>query len=180
MTYLLRGLPDGLSEEELTNLRTASPEALLQPQVHVGQLILQDDVQDMPMARPETEPTVLHRLVAMTVFQSLVIFSFLWPYLQVLLRGIYEYERHHHVSERIASSTWITANAITKRTVAAANTVCTWNDGQVGESLESMVAWWIQGIAGGLCEGVGEGMEVLGVKITAPRRQKRTARYHRA
>jgi len=100
----------------------------------------------------------------MAVLQFFIVLSFLWPYIQVLARKTFEYERTHRVSERFASCTWSTANAVGKRTLATANLVCTWNDGQVGESLESAFAWWVHGVASGLCEGVGEGMGVLGVK----------------
>lgn len=28
--------------------------------------------------------------------------------------------------------------------------------------LVSTVAWWVEGVSGGVCEGVGEGMKVIG------------------
>lgn len=174
-TYLLRGLPDELTEEELISLRAATPTTLLQNSAPVGQLILREDgAQEVERTPQDYEPTVLHRIVSMAVFQFFIILAFLWPYIQVFVRKAYTYERNHHISERFASQTWLTANAIGKRTVSTANSVCTWNDGQVGESLESVISWWIQGVAGGLCEGMGEGMEAFGVKLNraSPRRRE--------
>lgn len=150
----------------------------------VGRLIPrgdEQDVQDVHRTPQDYEPTVLHRVVSTVVFHFFMILSFLWPYLQVIVRNAYQYEQDHHVSKRFASQTWSTANAIGKRTVSTANMVCTWNDGQVGETLESLVTWWIQGVAGGLCEGMGEGMEALGVNPSmSPRRQEVAGRKQRA
>jgi len=173
-TYLLRGLPEDLTEEELISLRAATPSSLATPQAPVGQVILRNGgSQDVETeSQEEHEPTVLHRIVSMAVFQFFLVFSFLWPYIQVFGRSAYAYERSHRISERFATSTWSTANAIGKRTLATANVVCTWNDGQVGETLESIFAWWVQSVASGLCEGVGEGMEVLGINPSRVQRRK--------
>lgn len=57
-----------------------------------------------------------------------------------------------------------TADNLGQKTLAATQAVCSWNDGKVGEVLEEIGTWWIQGISGGLYEGVGEGMEVLGLR----------------
>lgn len=151
---------------------------MIQTQTPVGQLVLrEEEVQDVQRPPQDYNPTVLHRMVSTVVLQLFMLFSLLWPYIQVFVRSAYDYERQHHISERFATSTWSTANAIGKRTVSTVNLVCTWNDGQVGETLESVVTWWIQGVAGGLCEGVGEGMEALGVKPKLP--PQRRAVSHR-
>lgn len=181
---MLRGLPKNLTEQELISLRAATPNVLIRSTLPVGQLIPRgdaQDVQDVQRTPQDYEPTVLHRVVSTTVFHFFMILSFLWPYMQVIVRNAYQYEQDHHVSKRFASQTWSTANAIGKRTVSTANMVCTWNDGHVGETLESLVTWWIQGVAGGLCEGMGEGMEALGVKPSmSPRRKEVAGRKQRA
>lgn len=175
-TYLLRGLPEDLTEEELISLRAAMPDTLIQSTTPIGQLTIREEgdqtVQRDAQVRDQ-DPTVLHRVVSMAVLQLFLFASFIWPYIQVFVRSAYEYERRYHISEQFAMHTWSTANAIGKRTVATANLVCTWNDGQVGDTLESMFAWWIQGVAGGLCEGLGEGMEVFGVKPMSGQRKRR-------
>lgn len=149
----------------------------MQPDAPLGQIIFREENGPRGLQRSrhveEQEPTVLHRMVSMAVIQFFVVLSVLWPYIQVFVRNAYELERQYHVSERFATQTWNTANAIGKQTVSTVNLVCTWNDGQVGETLESVFAWWIQGVAGGLCEGLGEGMEVLGLTPKRVSRKKR-------
>lgn len=52
------------------------------------------------------------------------------------------------------------ASAIGKQTFETANFVCLWNDGCVGQMVEAVFLWGVQGVAGGFCEGVGEGMGI--------------------
>lgn len=37
------------------------------------------------------------------------------------------------------------------------------NEGKVGAAVSNLGAWWVEGIAGGIYEGVGEGMVLLGI-----------------
>lgn len=193
-TYILRGVPNNLTDQELLSLQAATPSKLIHPPTPANQLPSREgglrDADADPITPDHDEPTtLLHRAVSAAVFQLFILFSLLWPYVQVLARTAYDFERQHRISERFATTTWSTANAIGKTTMSTVNGVCTWNDGQVGETLESMVTWWVQGVAGGLCEGVGEGIEVLGVKpgrgttttaAAGPRRRKMSRRQTRA
>ncbi|GAB7349373.1 hypothetical protein MBLNU459_g8499t1 [Dothideomycetes sp. NU459] len=169
MTYLLRGLPTDLSDEEQLRLRAAMPNQLAQPQPAVGALVLRDNDRELRQSSPEYEPTVLHRVVAVTVLQAFLVFSFLWLYVQTLLRSAYQYERSHHISERIVSQTTSAANALSKGTVA----VCSWNDGQVGKVLEDAALWWVQSVTGGFCQGVEDGLDAMGSKSSNTRRRRR-------
>lgn len=170
MTYLLRGLPTDLTEEEQIRLRAAMPVQLVQPQPAVGALIVRDENREVSSARPEYEPTALHRIVATAVVQAFMLFSFLWPYLQISMRSAYQYEREHHISERILSQTTSAANALSKGTVA----VCSWNDGQVGKILEDAALWWVQGVTGGFCEGIENGLQAMNSKSGNMRRRRRS------
>lgn len=176
MTYLLRGLPADLSEEEQVRLRAAMPIQLVARPLPAagGAFIVHDENRSLGRAGPAYEPTILHRIVAMTVLQTFMLFSFLWPYCQIFLCNAYEYERSHHLSQRIVSHTTSAANALSKGTVA----VCSWNDGQVGKILEDAALWWVQSVTGGLCEGVEDGLEAMGSgsksRNTRRRRSSRT------
>lgn len=175
MSYLLRGLPHELSEEERLRLRAAIPHGLVPPQPAISRSKTRSQSQDDHFTQAEGSPTVLHRIVAMVVLQFFLLFSFLWPYVQSICRSAYEYERDHHVSERVLSQSWTAANVFSKNTMTIARTVCNWNDGQVGAALEDVVFWWVQGVTGGLREGVKGGMEVFGVQAVDGR-GKRPAR----
>jgi len=175
VSYLLRGLPRNLSIEETVRLQAAIPSEMMPSQQPFERVVVQDQSHDRRVTQQEEDPTILHRMVAMVVLQTFLLLSFLWPYVQTGCRGAYEYEREHHISEKILNQSWTTANALSKNTMTVAKTVCSWNDGQVGAALEDVVFWWVHGITGGLRDGVKDGMEVFGVR-PIDRRDKRPAR----
>lgn len=175
VSYLLRGLPQNLSSEETIRLQAAMPSEMMLPQQPVDRVIVRDQANDNQVTQQEEDPTLLHRVVAMIVLQVFLFLSFLWPYVQTTCRGVYQYEREHHISEKLLNQSWTTANVLSKNTMAIAKTVCSWNDGQVGIALEDMVFWWVHGVTGGLRDGVRDGMEVFGVK-GIDRRQRRHSR----
>ena len=43
------------------------------------------------------------------------------------------------------------------------------NEGKVAAVVSDLAAWWVEGIAGGLYEGIGEGMALLGVNAVSNR-----------
>ncbi|TIA39339.1 hypothetical protein D6C79_07668 [Aureobasidium pullulans] len=175
LSYLLRGLPHNLSNEETLRLKAAIPSEILPPPPPANGVLIRSPSQDHQPIQPDQDPTFLHRAVAMIVLQSFLLFSFLWPYIQSTCQATYHYERSHHISEKLLNQSWITANALSKNTMTVARTVCSWNDGQVGAALEDIVFWWVQGVTGGLRDGVKDGMEVMGVK-GIDGRDKRVAR----
>lgn len=174
VSYLLRGLPHNLSPEETIRLQAAIPTEMVPPQQPVDRVVTRDQAPDHQVAQQEEDPTLLHRVVAMVVLQVFLLMSFLWPYVQMTCRGAYQYEREHHISEKLLNQSWTTANVLSKNTMAIVKTVCSWNDGQVGVALEDMIFWWVHGVTGGLRDGVKDGMEVLGVKRVDHRDRRRS------
>jgi len=51
-----------------------------------------------------------------------------------------------------------------KSTVRIGNSVCQMNDGKVGQAFNDFIVWWVKGVTGGIHQGVGEGLVVLGVE----------------
>jgi len=163
LTYLLQGLPETLTPEETTSLRAALPaELILQEQQHrqslsgrEGNTVRRRDIQE--------QPTILHRLISTATIQIFILLALVLPYVRLFVQTAYRYEREHHISERLFSHTLTSADAIGKRAFTIGQAVCSINDGRVGELVEEVLGWWIKGITGGIHEGVGEGMEVLGL-----------------
>ncbi|KAG9844036.1 hypothetical protein KCU98_g7724, partial [Aureobasidium melanogenum] len=174
VSYLLRGLPGNLSSEETIRLQAAMPSEMMPPQQPVDRAMIRDQAHANQVTQQEEDPTLLHRVVAMAVLQVFLLFSFLWPYVQTTCRSVYQYEREHHISEKLLNQSWTTANVLSKNTMAMAKTVCSWNDGQVGVALEDMIFWWVHGVTGGLRDGVRDGMEVFGVKGVDHRQRRRS------
>jgi hypothetical protein len=174
VSYLLRGLPRNLSVEEILRLQAAMPSDMMPPQQSANGVVVQGQSHDNRVIQQE-DPTILHRMVAVIVLQVFLLLSFLWPYIQTTCRGAYQYEREHHILEKTFNQSWITANTLSRNTMIVARTVCSWNDGQVGIALEDSIFWCVQGVTGGLRDGVKDGMQVFGVR-PIDHRDKRPAR----
>jgi hypothetical protein len=149
-----------LSNEETLRVQAAIPLEILPSQPSINKAGIQRRPSGDSSAKQHEEyPTIVHRAVATMVLQFFLLISFLWPY----CCGAYRYERKHHISERVLAQSWMTANALSRNTLAVGRTVCRWNDGQVGNALEDVVLWLVQGVTGGLREGVKDGMQVFGM-----------------
>lgn len=105
----------------------------------------------------------LHRLLASTIVQIFLIVRFILPYMSVFLRQVYEYERSHHITERFITATLDVADGLGKTGIDAGNSVCRFNESKIGVAVGNLAAWWVEGIAGGIYDGVGEGMMQLGL-----------------
>ncbi|KAF1981461.1 hypothetical protein K402DRAFT_398549 [Aulographum hederae CBS 113979] len=121
----------------------------------------------------EEEPSVIHRLLATTIVQMFIFVQFILPYVQILAASVYRYERKHRMCERVISSSMNTVDGLGRRGAEVTSAIYAMNDGKVGQALNAMAIWWIRGLAGGIHEGVGEGMAILGVDSSRRRPSQR-------
>lgn len=161
--YLLDALPPDLTPEETMMLQHRLPEP-------VKTSIRLDPQSKTPQSDPQTHPRMvpcnrsyLHRVLASTILQIFLLIRFILPYLSVLLRHVYQYERSHRITERIVATTLDAADGVSKKSVDLSSAVFKFNEGRVGVVIGSLIGWWVEGIAGGVYEGVGEGMMQLGL-----------------
>ena len=108
------------------------------------------------------EPSALHRILASCIIQTFLLIQLILPYLRLVAYSAYRFERENRVSERLFSSTINTIDEIGKRSLRYTDAVCKLNDGRMGEALTEFAGWWIREIAGGVHEGLVEGMVILG------------------
>ena len=169
--YLLQGLPVDLTKQEEASLWYSLPPSLAtmpfadnQPVDRMGH------DQDCPdPSAMVSDPSVLHRAVAcLTLYVLLLVYSIL-PYIQLLLQHAYQYDRKHKISHRLFAKGASTVDLLGKQTLLLAVTVCAMNGGKVGEAMKDVGTWWVQGVSGGVYDGVGEGMHVLGLRPTTRR-----------
>ncbi|KAL2006750.1 hypothetical protein VTN00DRAFT_9418 [Thermoascus crustaceus] len=171
--YLLEALPEDLTCEEYTSIQNRLPEKARQATLsslpeasaaHNLNSIPRDRSNPQPTTGPTpTEPSYLHRLLATLTIQCFLLIQFLLPYARLLLHHIYEYERTHRITEHIATITLNTANSLGKGGINIVSAMLSLSEGRVGAAVSAVAAWWIEGLAGGICEGIGEGMVILGV-----------------
>ena len=154
LSYLLQGLPDTLSTAEITTLQHAIPEILQKPtpvppkQAHIS--------------RPDTEPSLLHRVLASWIINLFLFLHFIIPYLTLFLTKAYEYERNNHISERFLANSLGVADTVGTTCINMLRSIMAFGNGRIGEIVVGGLAWWIEGISGGLHEGIGEGLEIIG------------------
>jgi len=166
ITYLLQALPSDLTTEEKLSVRSSLPVGVVQP------LLLTDSHLYTSQTRTNTSgpPSLLHRTLASSIVQLFIIFQFVLPYLKHMLGAAYQYDRTHKISERALSQGVVTVNGLTKAGFSISGIVYGINDGRMGRKITETAAWVLEGVTGGIHEGVGEGLFVVGA---VPRRDQR-------
>lgn len=161
--YLLDALPTDLTAEETKMLEHRLPEPIkaslvTYPQPELAQL-------ERPGSTRLASPgrSYLHKLLAFIIMQLFVLVRILLPYAKFFLHRIYEYERSHRITERVVAMTLDAADGLGKRSIDVSSAACKLQEGRVGAVMGSVAGWWIEGVAGGIYEGVGEGMVHFGL-----------------
>ncbi|GAB7338181.1 hypothetical protein MBLNU457_4526t1 [Dothideomycetes sp. NU457] len=160
LTYLLRGLPSTLTNDEQGSLNAALPHSL---RPSPPDATAQSD--------RRTERSLLHRVVSRVIFNIFMLVTYVIPHLQTLLAAAYTYEREHQVSKKLFARTVDAADAIGRLSRVVFNSFCGLDGGKVGKAIEGVLLWWINGVCGGVQEGVGNGLREMGVE--ANRKGKR-------
>ena len=178
LTYLLRGLPSDLTAEEQLGVRASLPQGVVEPlrlEVNNGQLVGgQHGGADgcgtlSPSSTTAHTRSFLQRTLASLIVQMFLFVQFILPYVQTFLSNAYTYERTHHVSAKLLAASIDTVDSIGKRSLEVGGAVSKLGDGRVGQALNGVAAWCVEGVAGGICDGVGEGMMRLGAAATTGR-----------
>lgn len=117
-------------------------------------------------------PSLLQRSVAATIIQLFILFQFLLPYLKYLLTSAYQYDRTHKISEKMVSRGIVTVDALGKSSLAVTGAIYGMGDGKIGQALTQTAAWMVEGVTGGVHDGVSEGLVMLGAKNGASSKKR--------
>lgn len=180
ITYLLRGLPEKLTTDEQMSVLSALPQEVIDQHRPSTSSSSESNSSAEPRLIEQAElaessPSVLHRALAALVVQIFLFINFLLPHIKAFLTWAYKYERQHRLSERIFASGVGTMDSMLRRAVELGNTVCSMNDGKVGHALNDLTLWWIRGVTGGIHQGVGEGLVLMGVDASQGQRTRKRA-----
>ncbi|KAI7546323.1 hypothetical protein KC331_g5690 [Hortaea werneckii] len=166
--YLLKGLPSDLSVEEDLGLRAAIPAQLRESSDNTAEtsVVVQTAAEDdaLYLDRSSTRHSTLHQAVASITVHIFLAVAFILPYIQLLLQQAYRYDREHKISDRVLAQGALTADIIAKQLLLLTNSVYEMHDGKVGMAVRDVGLWWVHGVSGGVYEGVGEGMQALGIR----------------
>ncbi|KAN0070305.1 hypothetical protein V8E54_011886 [Elaphomyces granulatus] len=168
LLYLLDALPEDLTSDEAHSLQSRLPEPI---KVAISALPAFTDEQGpvdgkqsrFVRARCPRQPSYLHRILSTTIVCCFLIIQFLIPYAKLVVRNLYQYERSHRITERVIAALLKTADSLGKGSANFGSTMMGFGKGRVGAAASSFAAWWIESVASGIYDGVGEGMVMLGV-----------------
>jgi hypothetical protein len=170
MTYLLRGLPQELTPEERMSLHAAIPGSVVNLSSDPNlSLVSRSQSADLAHSDPSQIPSLLHRITAAIVFQLFVLFQFLLPYIKMFIGQAYRWERDHKVAQRFVNGSITTVDELGRRTLQLSQTVCKMNNGKVGQMINDVTIWWVNGLTGGIQQGINEGVVVIGGRVPSPK-----------
>lgn len=152
--YLLRALPTDLTVEEQLSVRSALPRGVVP-------LRLEDSTY-ASTSRTTTQPSILHRTLASIIIQLFILFQLILPHLKYILNSTYQYDRTHKISERVLSSSISTVDTMGRRGLHMTEAVLNIGDGKVGQIMAHAAGWFVEGVTGGIHEGLGKGMVIIG------------------
>lgn len=152
LTYLLRGLPPDLTSDEKHRVQSSFTSFL-----DAGR----NRVCSSEEARNASQPSILHKILASTIVQLFILSHFLLPYVKTCLRSAYEYERTHHISQKVLASSIDLADMFGKQSLAITTALYGMGNGKVGEILTELCRWVVEGVTGGIHDGIGEGLSIV-------------------
>jgi hypothetical protein len=155
--YLLEALPSDLTRDEVRSIQERLPEAIKPSNATESS---ENRLQNKPTR--QDPPSYLHRIIASVIVYGFILLQFVVPYGKALLQSAYRYERNHRIAARVLTAALETADGIGKGANDVSSTLLTLSEGRLGAAVINLVAWLIEAVAGGVYDGVGEGLVVLG------------------
>lgn len=142
LVYLHKGLPPDLDQWELDKLRESLPTN------ESSHLKLLDN-------KTSSNPSLLHRALATTVLLICFVIRLITPYLKSIVTASYQYERSHQICETILTSSMATVDYLGKQAIRFANYALR------HELSMRCIVYCVDGIQGGLTEGLGKGLRLI-------------------
>lgn len=139
LTYLIRALPSNLSADERILIQAAFPEDFFQ-----------SSNQQAHPSRAKIRTTFLHRTLALVIVQLFVLFRIILPYLRFLLFKAWAYEKEHRIVAKIATKS-------VDLGIDVGEAMKSMGETKTGEALISNLQWVMEGVIGG----IGEGMAII-------------------
>ena len=143
LTNLIQGLPSDLTDQEIFLLRNALTESSTR---------LDPNETNLPKER---NPSLLHRSLASIIIAICLVLRLALPYIQLLVAAVYSYDKAYHVRERVFALSVTTADSFGRTSMAVANTAMT------NQLFLRAVTYWVDGIRGGLNEGLDQGLRAM-------------------
>jgi hypothetical protein len=142
LRYMHMALPETLTPFEIESLRSSmSPQLLSQPS------------ETAPAARHQ-HPSLLRQGVARVVCWLIAGLLLLLPIIMAFLNRIMQYERQHQVTEKFLANGLDLTSALGERSVELQKALTRFKDGRLGGACADAGSWLVEGILGGVNDGV--------------------------
>ncbi|KAJ4519010.1 hypothetical protein HRR83_003682 [Exophiala dermatitidis] len=144
LRYMHMALPPDLTSLEVESLRASMGPQLIVPS---------GEARD---GHGQPPPNALRQVIAQAVcwlFASLLLFL---PLLMTLLNRVLQFERHHQVTERVITNSLDMTSSLGERGLELHNAFLRFKEGRVGSAFVDFGSWLVEGIAGGLSDGLDE------------------------
>jgi len=143
--YLLHGLPQDLTPYEATTIEQALP------------IVLQEssNKERRPLVEGRSNSrSIPRRILATGIVQLFLLFQLCLPFLQLLLRNAYQYDRTHRITERVAAASVSALDSMGKKAVDFFGAILRSGNGRGIQILAAFSVWWIKEVSSGIHEGV--------------------------
>ncbi|KAI0111901.1 hypothetical protein F4814DRAFT_450574 [Daldinia grandis] len=158
VAYMLKALPDDMDEYEASIIYRALPKSCAQLDMN-GQS--KGDLGRSGWRPSDRAKTFLHSAVQGFVTGLVIFVYLLLSFFAIVIRAGAYYERQYNISQYIISSSFIFATTVGKQSGALSEKISAISEGKLGKAMSELAAWTIESVAGGVQDGIGQGLQLI-------------------
>ena len=164
--WLLRSLPDHLDPCELEGIGEVMPiglnnrERISRPQARRPSQTCRSDKRSW-----------LHRVIASFILHVSIFIAMIIPYITALAHSCYRLERRHHLTERLLAGGIDVTNFIGESGMELKDAMVRLGQGRLADAVVYTGGWILESVVGGVTDGAGEGVAILGEAFRSRQRQ---------
>ena len=143
LRYMHMALPPDLTPLEIQTLRASMPRQLLSQSATTGEA-----------ANDMRQPNLLRQSIAQAVCWLVAGLLLILPIIMALLHRLLQFERQHQVTERVLANGVQMTSTLGERGVELHQAMVRFKGGRVGGVCVDMGSWFIEGIVGGVTDGL--------------------------
>lgn len=165
--WLLRSLPNPLCPRELEAIEEVLSMGLDDP-ARISRHQARDRDQSAT-GRPDKR-SWLRRVIAFFILQISLFVAVIIPYVATLAQSCYRIERRHHLTERLLTGGIDITSVVGESGMELKDAMVRFGQGRFGDAVVHMGGWILDSVVGGVSDGVGKGLAIVGEAILARER----------
>ncbi|KAI0848296.1 hypothetical protein F5Y00DRAFT_238798 [Daldinia vernicosa] len=158
VAYMLKALPDDMDEYEASIIHRALPKSCAQLDMN-GQI--KGDLGRSSWRPSDRAKTFLHSAVQGFVTGLVIFLYLLLSFFAIVIRAGAYYERQYNISQHIISSSFVFATTVGKQSGVLSEKISAISEGKLGKAMSELAAWTIESVAGGVQDGIGQGLQLI-------------------